>query len=129
MAPPNDDLLQEVVAVVRENTDRLAQYRNDINTAMVQVYQRIVAIEKRLDHDARKRPERQKELDARLRRLTEATGRLDARLDTQDAALEAQDQTLDTIYRAQWWRGVVQLAIVVLLAFIAGVLLWWYFGS
>lgn len=129
MAPPSDDLLQEVIAVVRDNTDRLAEYRNSVNTAMVQVYQRIVAIEKRLDHEARKRPERQKELDAKLRKLTEANEKIGGRLDAQDATLEAQDQTLDTIYRAQWWRGVVQVAIVVLLALIAGVLLWHYFGS
>lgn len=129
MAPPNDGLLHELIGAIRENTDRLALYREDMNRAMLIVYQRITEIERKLVDEAKERPQRQKELDAKLKKQDDAIAGIDARLDKQDSALENQDKTLSELFdrqeaviRAQRWRGWALILITIgVIALAAGV--------
>lgn len=101
-----DDLGREMVRSIEQMTQRLVEFRQEVGRAVYPLYPRILEIEKRLDQEARDRPQRQQELDARL---------------------TVQDTALAAIKRRQGWRLAIEAVLAVAAVIIAGALLYGLF--
>lgn len=121
---PSDSLMTTLIDVVRDNTEKTVAAhnetiatRNSMNATAMQLFQRIVDIERQLLLESRERPARQRQLD-------ESISKINTRLDNQDTTLEGQDKKLDTLFEQQRkvihsgrWR--TYLLIGILLAFLS----------
>lgn len=123
---PTDGLMHELINVVRDNTEKVEAARNetiaarnDMSATSLQLFQRIVTIERQLALEARERPDRQKQLDGSIKKITD-------RLDSQDGILEGQDRKLDTLFHQQKrvirsgrWRMWLMIGILIVCCFVA----------
>lgn len=76
MSPNDDSVAEEMVRAIREMTERLVVFRQEIQRAVQPLYPRITAIEEQNRLDRKERIERQKELDDRLTSFAQAIDRL-----------------------------------------------------
>lgn len=123
---PTDGLMHELIEVVRTNTEKVdaarqetIATRNSMTATSINLFQRIVEIERQMQQEARERPARQQQLDTSIKSITD-------RLDGQDTILEGQDQKLDTLFTQQEkviasgrWRMWLMVGILVVCSFVA----------
>lgn len=123
---PTDGLMHELIEVVRTNTEKVdaarqetIATRNSMTATSINLFQRIVEIERQMQQEARERPARQQQLDTSIKSITD-------RLDGQDTILEGQDQKLDTLFTQQekviasgHWRMWLMVGILVVCSFVA----------
>lgn len=118
--PPNDESwVREVIHSVEHMTQQLIAYRQDVTRSLTPMYPRIVEIEKRLDQEAKDRPQRQKELDAKLEKQNAVASKQGAQIEqavstlkAHGEILETQNKTLNRIQRVSNFRLYIELVIV-----------------
>lgn len=130
MANADESWVREVIHTVEAMTQQLTAYRQDVTRALSPMYPRIVEIEKRLDQEAKERPQRQKDLDRKLESQNAVASQQGAKIEQAVSTLKAhgeilreQSNILGTIYRWQAWGRAFDL--ILLAAILIAALVWW----